>query len=310
MLRPKHPGFTLLEALVALVIFGILTAALSIALTSSLRAEEVLQQKSDLAAKSRLVFRYLEKDIQAGFISSNSPVSLFVGGVGAVIGGQAPAGALTLSALSGNIQTSDPQLDPTLIASAQAPTSATSSNLPQWNCIIVQYVLNSQTGSLYRVTDNAPNLQLIESDNSPSPDTLLTNDVASLTLSFYDPTQQQWVNSWDYEQQAQAAQNQSGSSGQPSGSSASQQQSSSAASSASSNQSGNSSFPSAVKIQLVLKDSSGNDHVYTTSILVTTPALIDPNTPAAQQSSEAASGSGANGSAASGTAASGGATGE
>ena len=75
-------GFTLLEALVALVIFGVLTLSLSLALTTALHAQVYAQQRQQEEGTVRAIFGSLSRDVQAAYVSLSNPAAIFIAGGG------------------------------------------------------------------------------------------------------------------------------------------------------------------------------------------------------------------------------------
>ncbi|CCW34031.1 prepilin-type N-terminal cleavage/methylation domain-containing protein [Chthonomonas calidirosea] len=292
----QRKGFTLIEALVALIIFGIITAALGVALSTSIRAELTLQNHQQDAEVARAVFHFLQKDLEAAFPAANSAASLFVGN-GAPSSVQLPPSLLYLSTLTGRIQTTDPNLDPVLALNANLLPSNTNtltanSWVPQWDCALVRYWLDTTTGELHRTVVNVPNLQLFAQTNSNVPD-VIANHVISMQLQFWDPNQQTWRDSWDFEQPnwqqqmqqltQQSAQGQSG-------------QSQNATTTTNSATTGDMQLPSAVQITLVIQGSDGNPDTFITTIPIEAQQPLLPNTPMNSSSSSGSqNGSGMNG---------------
>lgn len=253
-------GFTLIEALVALVIFGIISVVLSAALTGSLDAQAHLQQRQEQSSEVRAVFGNLTQDIQSAVGSLNNPDSVFITGAsqsssssstGAVSNSSS---LLTLSTMTQTLINPDISMDG---ANSNGPNPITQ---PQSASSYVRYDLNSGTGALTRSTINVPNLQQL-AQASPGQETTLAEHVESLQLQFWDPKTQQWTSGWDYEQSvvSQSIQSAAASSSSASGSSSA---------SSSTPPTGNVVLPSAVQVTLVLRNRSGGSDTYTTSIPV------------------------------------------
>jgi prepilin-type N-terminal cleavage/methylation domain-containing protein len=282
----QRQGFTLIEALVALIIFGIITAALGVALSTSIRAEITLQSHQQDAEVARAVFHFLQQDLEAAFPAANNAASLFVGN-GAPSSVQLPNSLLYLSTLTGRIQTADPNLDPVLAMNANVmsnntnATAATNSWTPQWDCALVRYWLDSTTGELHRTVVNVPNLQLFAQTNPNVPD-VIADKVLSMQLQFWDPSQQTWRDSWDFEQpnwqqQMQQLTQQSGQ-GQSG-------QSQNATTTTNSATTGDMQLPSAVQVTLVIQGSDGNPDTFITTIPIEVQQPPVPNTPVNNSSS-------------------------
>src|SRR5262245_18590019 len=77
-----HPGFTLMEALVALIIFGIITSAVSLSLSAAMNAHRISTERQEETGSVRALFGALTRDIQAAIASPNDPNSVFMAGTG------------------------------------------------------------------------------------------------------------------------------------------------------------------------------------------------------------------------------------
>ncbi len=289
--RGYQNAFTLIEVLVSLIIFGIITAALSMAFSVSIHAQQRLTAYRRDDAIVREIFGTLQTDLAAAYPSPTDPTSLFVANTqpqGQTT--QFDAGLLTLSTFTGRIQNTDPALDP-LMAQSSSSSSLTSmsntlngsqnSSQPQWDEQIVKYTL-SPNGTLRRQVIGVPNLQLLSSqgtDTSTGISDSVARNVKSLTLQFWDPVQQTWVPTWDFEQPLYAQyltqlKQQNSQSTQGSGAAGSQSSVSSLT-----NGSGNETLPPFVKITLVLVGPDGQPETYETETPVGGYEPIQPNIP-------------------------------
>ncbi len=264
----------------AMIIFGIITLALSMALAESLRAQGALQAEQEHSARLRAVFDLMTRDIQAAYGTLNSPSSVFVGG-GVSSGTSsnpqssvAPGSLLTLSSLSHHL-VADELTDPTANPNAQSQSAgngpATGLEGPQWDGNVVRYDLDTQSGTLRRTVSPIPNLQLLTPQSDPGVQTIVTDHVVSLTLRYWDGTQQTWRDNWDYEQQNQAPttpQTGAAAGAAPSGASG---QASTANTQTSSTSTGDTYLPSAVELTLVLRGNDGTPLTYVTLIPVVAP---------------------------------------
>ncbi len=198
-----NPAFTLLEVLVAMIIFGILTIALSAALSGSLRSHVQAEQRQDDTENVRGLFAILGRDLQCAYGSKNDPNSMFIaGGSGQNSAGNA---LLMLATQTHRITTTDPNVDPAASQSGSngaaggAISSAGSNDPPQQPTEFVRYDLDPQSGTLSRLTQTIPNLQTFQSA-APGPENVIASNIVSLTLQYWDPYQQNWRDSWDFEQ--------------------------------------------------------------------------------------------------------------
>ena len=208
-----HPStlnraFTLLEVLVAMIIFGILTIALSLALSGALRAHVLAEQRQEDSENARGLFAILGRDLQAAYVSKNDPNSMFIAG-GSGGSGQNSAGnaLLMLATQNHRISTSDTNVDPAASPSGSSGPGALGTvsstqggtDPPQQPLEFVRYDLDPQSGTLSRLTQTIPNLQTLQSA-APGPENVIANSIVSLTLQYWDPYQQNWRDSWDFEQ--------------------------------------------------------------------------------------------------------------
>ncbi len=209
--RCRTSGFTLLEALVALIIFGIIMAAMSNAMSGALRARAVAEQRQEDSATARAVFATLGRDLISAYGSNYDPNSVFMTGNGSgtsgSAGGASGAPLLTFASMVQRVVTSDPNVDPnsSISPSGGAPmslgSSSSGSNDPPQNTVaLIRYDLDRQSGSLTRIVQAIPNLQLIQ-QASPAPQNVVATHVVDLQIQFWDPNQQTWRGDWDFEQQ-------------------------------------------------------------------------------------------------------------
>ncbi len=263
----RKTGFTLIEALVALVIFGIITVVLSAALTGSIEAQQHMQQRLEQTSQVRAIFDFLTHDIQSTVGSLNNPSSVFLTGASlnpssssssSTGGSTGPiSNASSLLTLSTRTQV---MTDPQLAASGMNSNPAAQTSIPHSATNYVRYDLDSSTGSLTRSTMNVPNLtQLAQA--SPGQESTLAQHVDSLQFQFWDPTNQSWTNQWDYEQTT-VSQNIANAAASSSASSSSTASASTAA------LPGNMTLPTAVQVIVVLRNRSGGTDTYTTTIPV------------------------------------------
>ncbi len=298
----RRSAFTLLEVLVALIIFGIITVALSTALSGALRAHVLAEQRQEDSENVRGLFAILGRDLQSAYGSKNDPNSIFIAG-GSGQSGQNSAGnaLLTLATQTHRITTTDTNVDPTANQAGlgKAPGLGSingtqgSNDPPQQPLEFVRYDLDPQAGTLTRLTQTVPNLQTIQSA-APGPENIIAGNIVSLTLQYWDPYQQNWRDSWDFEQPnlpdpATAAQTM----GFPQSTTSTSGQSSatSASGTTTGTGSGDIGLPSAVQIMVVLRSSNGSPKSYSMILPIVSHDLqdypymggqqMDPNAPPA-----------------------------
>jgi prepilin-type N-terminal cleavage/methylation domain-containing protein len=288
-MRRHRTGFTLLEALVALVIFGTITFALSLALSTAIRAHDASAKREADAAIVRSVFSIITRDVQGAFISKRNPASVFVANNGGTSGAGGVNAATTGSLLSlttfaYRIQPGDlvdpatgQNADPTGMMGATSGVSGQGTVNPQADFALVRYDLDSSTNVLTRSVIPVPNIDLSRQP-SGTPDAILSDRVVGLTLRFYDPTQKTWRNEWDYQQQNQGTSTEAGATDgtatdpnadptagaglNPEDPSATEQQAT-----------GDTSLPSAVEITLTIMRSDKTPQIYQSMVPIIAPYL-------------------------------------
>lgn len=259
-------GFTLLETLAALIIFTLLMVALSMALSTAMRARVSLQVHQEDGATVRAVFGILARDLAAASVSKTSTSSLFLGGASASSG--TGSGLLMLSTLSHRIET-DMKASGTISASTSGQQS------PEWDGALVRYVLDRQKGELHRIVVTVPNAQALLRGSAPTDTTLIANHISALTLRFYDGGQQTWRSDWNYTGSAST----SGSSSSASGGGSMQT---------------DTSLPRAMDITLILRRSDGTQMTYSTHLPITAVSPLD-FVPAASNPGAGSTGAGSGG---------------
>ena len=270
----RHSGFTLLEAIIAIVMFTFIMLAVSQAFQISLQSTARSQHRQEDDGTVRAIFDVITRDILAGYGSPNSPTSVFK-----TTGGSSASGdLLTFTSLSARLQT--PELDSQSASGTQSGSQAVSQ--PQADMAFVSYNFDPSSGKLYRIVNTLPSQQNL-SPSSPTPDQAIAQNIVSIQFSFWDRTQQNWRSEWDYEQQNQigvtplSSGTSSTSSAAPS-SSASTSAGSTSGGTANTTATGDTYLPSAVKITLTLQLSSGQTQDYVTTIpLRASQTYLNPN---------------------------------
>lgn len=257
-----RPGFTLLEALVAMTIFAIISVALALSISTALQAHAAGERRQEESGAVRGVFSTLTRDLVAAYGSVNSTISQFVA-PGPQAGGTSSAGPLvTLTTLSQRIdlvQATDTRV--LQDASRQARPI-------QCDCALVQYFFDPANGVLSRSATAAVANPQDPAQPAVRPEPVpLANELASLELRFYDSSTNSWRTDWNYLQ-----------SNQPNtGSSAPAQPAAGT---------GDAAMPAAVEVTLTLRPKPGASMParYTTIISLMTPEAAD-LTPEASDSS-------------------------
>jgi prepilin-type N-terminal cleavage/methylation domain-containing protein len=317
---PRRSGFTLVEVMVALIIFAILTLALSMTLSSALHTQAELQEHQEQAGSVRAIFDLLTRDLQGAHASLNDPNSVFI--AGATQGQTNPGGSglLTLTSLTQRIESealAAAQMSAGQSAGSGSATSSAGQSMPQWDSALVRYDLDTQSGTLRRIVSAVPNLQTMGGVSRSDTKSVLAENIVSLTLRYWDSSQQTWREDWDFEQQNQSAssgQNTTGqqtsngqnTTGQQTGTG--QQttgQTNTPANGGTGGQTGNSAgntsangdsvLPTAVEVTLVLRSKDGTPATYITTIPVIAPQPQDAGTGTGSNGA-GTNGSGTNGS--------------
>ena len=270
----RHSGFTLLEAIIAIVMFTFIMLAVSQAFQISLQSTVRSQHRQADDGTVRAIFDVITRDILAGYGSPNSPTSVFK-----TTGGSSASGdLLTFTSLSARLQT--PELDSQSASGTQSGSQAVSQ--PQADMAFVSYNFDPSSGTLFRIVNTLPSQQNL-SPSSPTPDQAIAQNIVSIQFSFWDRTQQNWRSDWDYEQQNQigvtplSSGSSSTSSAAPS-SSASTSAGSTSGGTANTTATGDTYLPSAVKITVTLQLSSSQTQDYVTTIpLGASQTYLNPN---------------------------------
>ncbi len=270
--RKRHAGFTLLEAIVAIVMFTFIILAVSQAFNISLQATSRSQHRQEDDGSVRAVFDVITRDILAAYPSHNSPTSVFVTSGGGSSAG--PGDLLAFTALATRLQA--PELDTQSSNGRQQPTNQNGSP-PQTDLAFVRYNFDAGNGTLYRILSALPSQQNL-TPVAPTPDQTVARNIVSIQLSFWDQTKQNWRTDWDYEQQNQIGVIPLNSSTTSSAASTSPSTGASSAGTANTTATGDTYLPSAVKVTVTLQQSNGQNKDYVTTIpLGASQTFVDPN---------------------------------
>jgi Tfp pilus assembly protein PilV len=293
-----------MEALIAMIILGIILMAISMSLSTGLRAQAQAIGYRRAAGSVREALDQLTVDIQGAYASRYDPNSLFVAGqtpTGTTAQTAVPPNSLiTLTTLTQRLEGSGLPGDPaggsgTTGGSSGNSSQANATGTPQWDCNLVTYSFDQSSGTLSRSVTAVPYLQNITPPDPTNPALVLSHDVISLTLQYWDPQQQQWRQSWDYEQPNQQAMTDgasaagaagtgatgsTGGSGANSSDTSDSSQSSITMTGTSGASQGDSYLPSVVQVTLVVRGPQGAPATYTAMIPIAAVMPLDDNTPA------------------------------
>lgn len=195
----RRRGFTLIEAIIALTMFGVIMAAVSFAVAAVLQASQRSQQRLDVSADARGLLGFLERDIQSAFVSATDESSVFIGNGGD--GGSRDAGnmgALTFATSLHKIEA--PELSDGDPSQAGAQTKGNGAAAPpQSDVERVRYEFDPETGAVRRQHTSAPSLSLL-TQQSPTQETVVAQNVLDFKLRFWDSEKRTWRTSWDFQQ--------------------------------------------------------------------------------------------------------------
>lgn len=172
-------GYSLLEALVAMIVFAIITLATAFAIQNGMRAQLRVNTSADDTQEARTIIAILARDIRSAIVSASNPNTFFVAT------GDRAGQMLTFTTFSQRLLEDPPQED----------TADTDLIVPQSDVMAVSYFLDPDTGQLSRSYSAIPNPQLMPEPGSPG--TLLSARVRSLEFQFVDP-QSGLRNEWSY----------------------------------------------------------------------------------------------------------------
>lgn len=286
--RSVRAGFTLLEVLVALVIFATITVALSLSFDTAFQVQVVNGRRQKAMADVRVVFDFLTRDIQQAYASSGSSAAVFLVG-GSATGSQSGqtgvnGGLLTLMTRNNRIQNTASG------DSRQNVVNSATDSPPQWDAALVRYDFDPQSRTLTRSVSSAPSLNALN-QATPGPTGTIATNVESITLRLYDGTNQSWRTDWDYEQQ-----NQQSSTGGTSGAGSTGASSGTGSSNSSTNSStGDAYLPAQVEVTVVLRQEDGSQVSCMATIPVVAQTPLDTQKPPTHQDTSTATGTGSGG---------------
>ena len=196
--------------------FTVIMSSLSFAFSTLSKTQTSSTAKQEDNASVRVVFDALKRDIQAAYASTTDPASVFIGNsAGSSSGGTSQTGGsantttvsspglLTFTTSSYRIQAEElnqaggAQGTSTIGASGQ---NGSQTGTPQAGYQVVRYDVDSASGNLLRSVVSVPNLTLVTAPPQGDPGSILASGITSIQFQFWDPVQNSWRDSWDYEQ--------------------------------------------------------------------------------------------------------------
>ncbi len=267
----SQSGFTLIETLVALIIFGIISVAISFSLSTALKTQEVNNRRQEELGTVRSIFASLTRDIQAASVSANNLSGIFMSSsAGGSAGKNDPRALLTLSTRSQVLQdSSDASGSSSSGGSFGVQSSQGASVSPQSDLAMVRYEFDPQAHTLKRTTSAVPNVQSLQSDSSSG---VIGTGIVSISLRFWDAENSSYRSDWDYEQKNQATPSASSSSSSSGGASGGKTiglgEGGASSGDPGTSGSGDATLPGSVEVQLELKLKDGSAASYTTNVVI------------------------------------------
>ncbi len=286
IVRRRRPvaGFTLLEVLVALVIFGVITVALSFTFDTAMTTQQANSRRLEELGAVRSVFDYMTRDIQQAYASSTFTSSVFIAG-GTQGGPQAAStGGLLTFMTRGNRLMGDTPGGTSGGPSMAGPASSTTAQ-PQSETALVRYDFDPQGRTLSRSVVTVPSLQALQQTNS-SPNVVISSMIDDISLRFWDPTALSWRSDWDYEQPNQQAAATATGGTATSGTSAN----ASASNSTTATATGDTTLPGSVEITVTVRHQDSTTATYVATIPVVTSQVADGTAPPTNQDTTTTSG--------------------
>jgi len=256
---------------VALVIFGVLTVAISFTFETALTTQESNNRRLTELAAVRSVFDYMTRDLQQAYASSTYTSSVFIAG-GSQTGPQSAStsGGLLSLMTRGNRIISD---QPAGSSSTQSGPVSANTSVPQSETIMVRYDFDPQAQTLSRTVVTVPSLDALQ--QAPTdPDSVIATHIDDISLRFWDTTQQTWRTDWDYEQQNQQ-QAAAGATGATGAAGAAGATGATPATSTTTSTTGDTMLPSQVEVTVTVRHQDHTTATYTSTIQIVTYPVSD-----------------------------------
>ncbi len=263
----RQSGFTLIETLVALVIFGIISVAISFSLSTALKTQEVNNRRQEELGTVRSIFASLTRDIQSASVSANNLSGIFMSSsAGGSAGKNDPRALLTLSTRSQVLQdSSDASGSSSSGGSFGVQSSQGVSVSPQSDLAMVRYEFDPQAHTLKRTASAVPNIQSLQSDASSG---VIGTGIVSISLRFWDAENSSYRSDWDYEQKNQATASNSSSGGASGGKTIGLGEGGAGSGDPGTSGSGDAALPGNVEVQLELKLKDGSTVSCSTNVAI------------------------------------------
>ncbi len=165
------PGYTLIEMLVAIIIFAIITTATAFALTTAVRARENAESTAEDMQEASAIIHLLRHDLRSAIASGSNRATYFVGQ------NSGSGDLLSFSTLAPRLAESSLNED--------ADSEVTAG--PQSDIALVAYRFEAASRSLFRLSTSAPSTEALEA--SPGAALPISSRVLNIEVSFADPEQ-------------------------------------------------------------------------------------------------------------------------
>lgn len=257
-LARRNRAYTLIEMLLALVIFTIISVAVSVAYGSVVRAQNNINTADATNREASEVFSEICRDLQFAYASANDPNTMFIANMGTGLGQP----VLLFSTWSRRLYLSQSDI-------TTPDQSQTQYVIPRSDHEIVAYFWDPQSSDLYRCTTTIPNTSLLPQPGDPG--STRFQNIQALDIECYDGSS--WQSSWDFQGGSSNHSQMSQSSTQPPT---------------------NTQLPEAVQITLRIGVPGGQSRDYSTSVMIYTPQPLAAGQTPPTTSSSGSNHSGAN----------------
>ncbi len=234
-LERRNRAYTLIEMLLSLVIFTIISVAISVAYGSVIRAQNNINTADATNREASEVFTEICRDLQFAYTSANDPNTMFIANMGTGLGQP----VLLFSTWARRLYLSQNDI-------TTPDQSQTQYAIPRSDHEIVAYFWDPQSNALYRCTTTIPNTSLLPQPGDPG--STRFQNIEALDVECYDGSS--WQSSWDFQGGSSNRSQMSQSSTQPSS---------------------NTQLPVAVQIRLRIGVPGGQSRNYTTSVMIYMP---------------------------------------
>ena len=179
-------AYTLIEVVVVVSIYAIISFALSIALEAMVKSQRAASSRDGRSEKVRAVFDIMRRDLEATQPLKFAKYGIFLGNSSSGSGASAAIHGALMA-----FNASDIERGPAGANSSQEQRPSSS-----FGVAMIRYDL-TQNGALTRTVGSRPDVQsIIQVANGP--ESLLLEGLVDLKLRFYDSSTGQWRNSWTF----------------------------------------------------------------------------------------------------------------